>query len=865
MDTRYEFDSPFLIEELFTEDTGEELGSRASMLASESAFQGALEFPEEPDMEAREQLEDSLFSERESGVIDGDNRVRISKTDAVPWRWICKISVLDQQGRYHSGGTGVLVSARHVLTSAHVVYPEFVDPYNYSLEVIPALNDEDAPFGSYSVSDKPKIAGRYNPQAKDHLDWDYALLTLNDRVGDKAFPRLDGKPLCYWGRSTCGQNAIIALPEPATLNAKAAVTAGYPEGKGGKELWCAAGMLHSAMPDRRTMRITADTTKGQSGSPVWVTAEGTYRLVGIAAGAGANSNTVVRVTREVMDQVRKWIREDGDTPAIEEEFTDEPAAAEAEYDPAELYQFDSQQFESEEFEEGRAWKKTNIQFRVLNYLGNPMEHYLLTGYILDARTGEKVMLGSGPIANLSTGTTGVLTFPRVIVPAEGTLVLHGYPDYYPLPGGVLRAKGQALGDLSGSVEWKRTRPTMMFKVAQKANEIEVWSRGQTTLEETLRGEGKIGIVLGPVQADASGSTESRTIEGGPVEYKFKVKIPDLTSWVIEPTGEESEASDFGEESAETWPGDDDPAEDKNETPILEGQAPPAVEKPRTFGDALSLTAPVASCVSKSAPAHPPFRECKYYFQIIALDSKGFWGNRGSSELWFLLSFDYNGADLNDVQILAMADSSTPIHHSDARFSIEFSSGCNDSAGSVAEIRFKIAGRWKSRSHGSSEVSFWGHLLVRADGSAKLHIESEDDSVLGGIFKGSCPRKAPPGPAVLKPSWTLVYFSPSGSWTLSKAERDKLSLWWNKLPGSVRDRVVAGQISVNLHGYASTKGATRSNRILSKKRAEEVREILMGDAGSKAEYRIFPHGEDRADTPDRVESLKERRVSVSVFY
>ena len=275
----------------------------------------------EAEREAPLTFEDE-FAFEEPGIIAGENRVRVKKTDGVPWRWICKIALNDRQDRYFAGGTGVLISHRHVLTAAHVVFPEYSDPYNFSVEVIPALDGGDEPFGTYSVSATPRIPKDYDPKAQDHLDWDYALITLKDRVGEKTFSRLGGGPLYYWGHPTGGANTIFVRPDPTTLNGKPVLTAGYPNSKGfdprrgGTQLWCAAGMVHSADQRRRRMSITADTTRGQSGSPVWVVENGRHSLVGIAAGAGKQSNLVVRVTRELIRQLRAWIVEDGETPSI---------------------------------------------------------------------------------------------------------------------------------------------------------------------------------------------------------------------------------------------------------------------------------------------------------------------------------------------------------------------------------------------------------------------------------------------------------------------------------------------------------------------------------------------------------------------
>jgi V8-like Glu-specific endopeptidase len=131
-----EVESPFLDEELFVGESEQEWEPRVAALAAESPFQSVKQGRgpfDSPEMEEPRSFDEEPFSEGETGVINGDNRVRVKNTFGVPWRWICKISIRDNQGRPHSGGTGVLIADRHVLTAAHVVYPEYIDPYNYSI------------------------------------------------------------------------------------------------------------------------------------------------------------------------------------------------------------------------------------------------------------------------------------------------------------------------------------------------------------------------------------------------------------------------------------------------------------------------------------------------------------------------------------------------------------------------------------------------------------------------------------------------------------------------------------------------------------------------------------------------------------
>lgn len=261
------------------------------------------------------------FLLEEIGVINGENRVRVTPTIGMPWRWICRIDIKGQRQSQPGGGTGVLVSDRHVLTAAHVVYEAARNMQNFSIQVIPALDHGDEPFGSYVVTARPRLPKRYNPDAADRLDYDYALLTLDTAVGAKTFGKLGGQALCHWGSPACRTNAEFARRDPAGLNGRAVLTAGYPHSVGAKKLMCAAGILHSAHQLRRTMGTTADMTLGQSGSPIWIVESGQACLAGLAVGAGKQSNTAVRVTRELVRQLRTWIAQDGQTPSMIESET----------------------------------------------------------------------------------------------------------------------------------------------------------------------------------------------------------------------------------------------------------------------------------------------------------------------------------------------------------------------------------------------------------------------------------------------------------------------------------------------------------------------------------------------------------------
>jgi hypothetical protein len=134
--------------------------------------------------------EDDEFTEQEHRPPP--KKVKVSDTFAIPFRWVCKIAVR-KNGKYHHGGSGVLISDRQVLTAAHVVYDVFKDRAQYDLEVTPAQNGNDD-LGTYAASGKPLILSDYEP-AK--TDYDYALITLNTSIGSKKFQKLNNDKLCF--------------------------------------------------------------------------------------------------------------------------------------------------------------------------------------------------------------------------------------------------------------------------------------------------------------------------------------------------------------------------------------------------------------------------------------------------------------------------------------------------------------------------------------------------------------------------------------------------------------------------------------------------------------------------------------------
>jgi V8-like Glu-specific endopeptidase len=230
---------------------------------------------------------------------------RVSNPYVVPLRWMAKVSIF-KNGNYDGGGSGVLISDRHVLTAAHVVYDVLKNPAQFSLEVAIA-KDEAKGFSPYVPAKKPDISPKYSPGT---LEYDYAIITLSQPVADLRFPELGGSKLCFWGSSACGAGTSAMPVGPATLLRQTVFTAGFPRKHGGNQMWIYSAWLLSVPPQSPIMVFGGETTEGQSGSPVWTQQGGGYNLVGIVVARG-NVNRVIRLTWDVVFQVNEWMLASG--------------------------------------------------------------------------------------------------------------------------------------------------------------------------------------------------------------------------------------------------------------------------------------------------------------------------------------------------------------------------------------------------------------------------------------------------------------------------------------------------------------------------------------------------------------------------
>jgi V8-like Glu-specific endopeptidase len=238
-------------------------------------------------------------------------RQKVPDPTAIPYRWVCQLIIWrrDSNGKTKMvGGTGVLVSPRHVLTAAHWIKWAEKDNRNLwvtyettGIRVVPGRYDNDTPLGAAFAKLNMKVAPRWDPRAPK-LEHDYALLELETALGDATPSALGGKKLCYWGSRDCPGAVVRAVGsgELDQLQGNGGITAGYAIDQSNTRQYMSRGGITHVNPGAR-MRMAAHPWEG--GSPVWINVRGENQLVGLMR----ESNVVLRITQPLCDQLRAWM------------------------------------------------------------------------------------------------------------------------------------------------------------------------------------------------------------------------------------------------------------------------------------------------------------------------------------------------------------------------------------------------------------------------------------------------------------------------------------------------------------------------------------------------------------------------------
>jgi V8-like Glu-specific endopeptidase len=287
-----------------------------------------------------EGLRHDVSADHEAEVLPPDERRVVADTLAVPHRWVCSIDV-HYPGGVLARGSGVLIGPRQVLTAAHVIYrKDGAAPQ--AVHVAPARNGRTGTSGVVEPVGRIKavaysVPGAFLRTMSVASRFDIGLITLEQDASGLPVPGQRGLgPLGYWGSRESGAKTVLRALDPAFLAGKPVHVCGYPGDWCGRtrldpQIGCRAAdqataqLMHhglAAFPATLPGLLlhTADTYKGQSGSPVWMQFnDGSRYLVGIHVGAHlvhdkttgrpvpVAANKAVHLSADVLALVRSWM------------------------------------------------------------------------------------------------------------------------------------------------------------------------------------------------------------------------------------------------------------------------------------------------------------------------------------------------------------------------------------------------------------------------------------------------------------------------------------------------------------------------------------------------------------------------------
>jgi V8-like Glu-specific endopeptidase len=229
----------------------------------------------------QEQSRERVF---ESVVSGKDGRKQIVETTKWPYSVFAKLTMKFKGEDY--GGTGTLVGPHHVLTCGHNIYDIEKNIWAEEITVYPALNGDNAPFGSAKV-----VKAFAFTQYTDNNDecYDIALLILNKSIGKYT-----------------GWAGMLSAPDDQLIQEKVNIV-GYPGDKGRSQMWGMKDTIHHIKPEQ--FKYLIDTNRGQSGSAIWINKFGATMILGVHTLGGKYANTGVRLSREKFGILQQKIAE----------------------------------------------------------------------------------------------------------------------------------------------------------------------------------------------------------------------------------------------------------------------------------------------------------------------------------------------------------------------------------------------------------------------------------------------------------------------------------------------------------------------------------------------------------------------------
>jgi hypothetical protein len=209
----------------------------------------------------------------------------------------------------------VLISNKHVLTSARVIHDFSKDRRRYSVGITPGYEFGKEAFGSTTAS-KARVSPKFSPETKDGSA-DYGLLTLSRPLGSALFSSIGNTALGYWGNESHGLSTT-----PADWSGKAAHIAAFSRSSGGgagyHKLRVSAGAIVGLQ--RGQIIHKASSKLDAPGAPIWIEAGKRRLLVGIVSSVFSKDsglNLGCYLSQETQNQLMQWVNMDYEQTELE--------------------------------------------------------------------------------------------------------------------------------------------------------------------------------------------------------------------------------------------------------------------------------------------------------------------------------------------------------------------------------------------------------------------------------------------------------------------------------------------------------------------------------------------------------------------
>lgn len=224
-------------------------------------------------------------------LIGKDDRIPVKKTSNIPWKRICHLKITASNGTTFSG-TGFFIGKRTIVTAGHCVYLHGHGGWAKKIEVTPARNGSEAPFGSFTSTSFRSVRGWVDSKARNY---DYGVIQLS---------KTDKIP------AGIGSFGVSVFSDASILNLKLINTYGYPGDKEPGTMWGHKRKANAVTTN--TIIYDIDTMPGQSGSPVWIKkTDGSRMALAIHTNGSQLGNSATRITQSVANNLLKW-RNEGD-------------------------------------------------------------------------------------------------------------------------------------------------------------------------------------------------------------------------------------------------------------------------------------------------------------------------------------------------------------------------------------------------------------------------------------------------------------------------------------------------------------------------------------------------------------------------